>query len=362
MSYNYYGYGSGAYGKTYVSSHATQWKADDFFRPGLDNMIEALVAFDQKMGELRARGGHISAIQDAIKSLKTPFRVRGTYGESSACLAEPDKVREALRYCGQYDVKFNVRRLPGGFPAYYLVRIHRDYWGAYSLIVEDLYRSPEYRFADNRFDRLMDAGRERFFLRLSEYYEPVAKLVAQENDNAAYNTNTTLYALGRCVFQGAWHVDQRLAFVMAQHLGLTWLRQAIELVYLCLSCDLCALRRFLTPTMLRFFEEIYPNEGIARLMARLDTMTGSHMSLLTDRASGAYRRLSRAVSEFLGAELRWSESHSERTPLWKIVFANFTRMDLVGLQLAHDEDLAAARNTLEACARNCADNLLEAVA
>ena len=44
----------------------------------------------------------------------------------------------------------DVRQLDSRMPVYFLCRLRKDYWSEYSLIVEDLYRSPGYPLTDER--------------------------------------------------------------------------------------------------------------------------------------------------------------------------------------------------------------------
>ncbi len=352
----------GTAGGVYTGQGGAQWRRQEYEPGDLRAMRGVMRDYDRLLAEFEEQGGGAERVREFSGLLKESFTVSGPYGGAKACLAKPDGVKQALIQSGQYDIKFSVRRLAHGFPAYYLSRVRRDYWGTYSLVVEDIHRSPGYELRDMRFARLMDGGRERYFLRLSDFRREVSELLGEAGGEFAPDVDSILYALGRCVFQGAWHTDQRLAFVMARHFSLPMLRQAVELVYLSLSCDLCALRRFLTAPIVDFFRRSYPNPGISRMLERLPELSGSDMVLLNKRGTAAYQQLSAAVNEFLGTPVPWGGAGQRHTPLWKVVFGNFGRLGLVGRELGDTGPVRLACGKLEGGAGRCVDALLEGIA
>ena len=287
------------------------------------------------------------------------IQISGPFGKQVISLSEPDALRAALIRVGQNDVKLNIRRLNYGFPAYYLARTHNDWWGHYSLIVEDIHMSPDYPLPDQRFAKIMKSGKEHYYLRLSLFRQQLIQMLKDNGENTDFRVNSLLYNLGRCIFQGSWHTDQRFAFAFADTFGILELRNTIELVYLSLSCDLSTLRRSLTPSMHTFFETCYPNPNISRLLNQLESMTGKEMSEISQRGLVAYQQLTAEMNRALATEFQWRTSWLGPVPLWKIVVANVNRLDIVAKQLAADPKMKNITQQLEESAAACADLILK---
>ena len=347
-----YGTKAGYTSSTYRNDGGCEERFDS---SGLDALIAAMRRFDDQYARLRTEGGGVRDVHEITATLTAKLDIHGPYAyNSEARLSDPEKIKAALRQAGHYRVKFSVQRLRHGFPAFYLCRLQRDYWAAYGLVVEDLHRSPGFELADGRFARLMDAGRQRYFLRLADFRDPLRKALNADEEAV----DNTLYALGRTIFQGAWHTDQHMAFVLAEHLGLPRLRQAIELTYLSLSCDFGALRRFLSASVRTFFSTCYANEGIVRVLNAIESMNSDTMCMLKSRGEASYRSLSSALNAFLGTPVVWNESFARELPLWKIVYANFDRFALAAKQLNRSSRIQESRAVLEGAAGECMDRLL----
>ena len=343
----------------YSMGAGTAYHCNQGYDPnGLQELLKTLREYDLLRLILEKRGGNMKLVTAITQLLDAKVHVSGPYGRQEVSLNRPDALRSALGMVGQTDVKFNIRRLEHGLPAYYIARIHRDWWGIYSLIVEDVHLSPGYPLLDPRFARIMTVGRERYYLRLSLFREQVAAMFTGNEKEIRTQADALLYDLGRCVFQGAWHTDQRFAFVFANVFNLPQLRNAIELVYLSLSCDLSALRRFLTPAMQQFFDDCYGNPGISQLLHQLETMTGTEMNEISQRGLEAYQQLANAMNNALAEEIRWTSSWQGAMPLWKIVVANVNRLDTVKKQLVIDHAIDSVIMTLEESATECAKMIL----
>ena len=169
-----------------------------------------------------------------------------------------------MNQIGRFDLHMNIRMLDTGMPVYYICRVERDYWMEYSLIVEDLYRSPSYTWQDDRFAKLMYMGHEIYFLRLSLFRKSLTELLSDQENGIAdkREVDEYIYRLGRYIFQAAWHEDQRPGMLTAEHFGLAKFYHAIELLYLCLSGELCQLRSTIDDRLLSFFEKAYPQPAI----------------------------------------------------------------------------------------------------
>lgn len=330
-----------------------------YWPEGLRELSALLADYDRARRVLEEEGGDIATAKGLTSLLNQKVSVFGPYGEARVTLSQPDQLRASLATCGQYDIKFNIRRLDHGLPVYYVARIHRDWWGLYSLIVEDIHMSPGYPLLDRRFARIMVMGKERYYLRLSLFREAVTTLFPHAGADLGMRKDTFLYELGRCIFQGAWHTDQRFTVLFSEVFELPRLRNAVELVYLCLSCDLSALRRFLTPEMHAFFDVCHPNNQIARLLERLEGMNATDMGAIKQRALEAYQRLAADINEAFTTQIPWSNSWIGPMPLWKIVVANVSRLHTVRTQIGHEPTLQHGIKCLNEAAAECIDLVLE---
>lgn len=348
---NAYGYSSGS-GTVYHQNRG-------YDAEGLKSLCMVLCEYDMRRKVLETKGGSAEYMKKITALLCMETQISGPFGKQVISLNKPDALRSALTGVGQSDVKLNIRRLNYGLPVYYLARTHNDWWGLYSLIVEDIHMSPDYPLLDRRFARIMKRGKEHYYLRLSLFRQQVIEMLKDNGENTDFKVNSLLYDLGRSIFQGSWHTDQRFAFAFADTFGILKLRNTIELVYLSLSCDLSALRRSLTPSMHTFFETCYTNPNISRLLNQLESMTGKEMSEISQRGLVAYQQLTAEMNRVLATEFEWRTSWLGPVPLWKIVVANVSRLDIVAKQLGADPVMKKTIMQLEESAEKCANLILE---
>ena len=330
-------------------------------RQGLTPIIARLKAFDHQLQKLQTEGGRLSDFAYLRDALTGKVLVSGAYRKHEAALVDRAGLRAALADVGA-GLHLEVRQIDGQWPAYYFCRTRQDYWADYSLIVEDLYRSPGYPTMDDRFARLMWGGHESYYLRVSMFRAHVLQMLTEEGldgDRLEEAVDEVLYALGRHVFQAAWHEDQRPGALCAQHLGMPQFKQAVELLYLCLSGELCDLRSAVDGLVLRFFETGYPHPAIHRFLELLPGMDGEALNRIPKDALALYARLSRAFTRFLNTEVVWSR-RGIAAPLYKIVFANFARLDVVSADLTHCDVLRAAVEKIEEESRQIIDCAIEA--
>lgn len=308
-------------------------------------LIKRMQWYDTARLDLEREGGAIADLKNITTTLNTPMTLRGRYACKEVRLTDQGSLRGIL-WDIDTDLHLDVRLRATGMPAYYLCRTRADYWSEYSLIVEDLYMSPGYPVTDERFINLMHAGHEVFFLRLSPFRDGAQAMSNSEDDTA---TDALLYSLGRHVFQAAWHEDQRLGIMAANHLELTSFRYAIELLYLCLGAELCELRGAVTERMLKFFEAVYPQPAIRAFLKMLATLDGGALNELPQRARQHYKRLLAAFSQFLATEIPWG-ARPQQMPLWKVLYGNFSRLDAIGSALRQDPALVRASTKLDRAA------------
>ena len=76
------------------------------------------------------------------------------------------------------------------------------------------------------------------------------------------------------------------------------------------------------------------------------TLDGATLNELPQRALRLYRKLLHAFRAFLSTEVEWGRRNTV-TPLWKLVYGNYFRLDVVSNLLKLDYPVAQARRNLE---------------
>jgi hypothetical protein len=324
-------------------------------RKALSPLLSRLEEYDALRRRLETEGGRLSDLSQMAKLLQTAVKTHGRYGMVSAAPSKPDAMKSLIREVDP-DIHFQVRRLDTGMPVYYLCRVWRDYWSEYGLVVEDLYESPGYPLTDPRFVKLMYASHESPHLRLSDFRVETARLLGAEPESET--VDDLLYEAGRHVLQSAWHEDQRLGFMIADRLVIPRFRRAVELLYLCLSGELCDLRGAANEQLSAFFQAVYPHPPIRDLLAMLPKTDGNALNDLPKTAAGLYKRLSRAFKAFMEREIRWGFGEGRMVPVWKVLYANISRPDAVFPLLADSVVVRDAAKTLDKAAAGVLTEIL----
>ncbi len=328
-------------------------KAEEILAP----LTSRLSGYDDLRLQLEEKGGSLHMLERMTAILNEPMHIKSYWGDSKATLSDQKSLREALRDVS-YDIHLDIRRLDHGLPVYYLFRQDSDYWSEYSLIVEDLYLSPGFPMTDERFVKYMHMGHEEYALRLSQFRQAAGAISGGGESGDSYKIDKILYKLGRHVFQAAWHDDQRPGFLTARHFGLDHFKQAIELLYLCLSGELCELRGAVDDAMIRFFQTGYPHPAIEQFLGKLVQLDGSEINDIPQHTLSLYGKLSQAFSQFLKTEVVWG-SRSLSIPLYKLIFANLNRLHWVAEKLQSNQDLAEAKKRLEKTAEGIVGGILK---
>lgn len=323
----------------------------------LEPVIRHLTMYDDMRVKLETRGGHIRDISKISAHLAQPVVTNSEGREYKLSLIDPDSARSTLREIGHWDLHFAVRILETQMPAYYICRTHSDYWSDYTMIMEDLYCSPGYPMVDERFVKLMRSGHESFHLRLSPFSERLKAVLGKDNKKTRKKADRILRDIGKEVFQAAWHEDQRLAFSVSSAFNVPGFRDCIELLYLCLNGDLFGLRRGVEDQMLDFFRSVYPQPAIHDLLKLLPLLDGRELNALPDRALEMYAKLSESFSRLLHVETEWGRMGS-RMPIYKLVFANVNRMQLIGEKV---KDLPEVRDAVSKLDKECRKVIAEIV-
>lgn len=332
---------SGIYSGEFRSSYRRAEVIERELQPVLARIRE----YDAERLRLEKRGGDLRDLARITEIMKNPVTVQTLYGSTILSLADQQRLQSAISAI-DCDLHLEVRQLQTMMPVYYLSRLNRDFWSEYRLIVEDLYMSPGFPLHDERFVKLMKFGHEVYHLRLSQFRPGVARIAAVNPGDSAARIDLILMDLGRNIFQAAWHDDQRLGMSAAVEWGLPEFRQTIELLYLCLSGELCELRSMINPDMKRFFEEVYPHPPIRSLLEQLPGLDGERLTELPRQAAILYRELSLAFTRFLSSEIAWGWQRRP-LPLWKILYANFSRLALAGKELRDEATFIHGAGSLE---------------
>jgi hypothetical protein len=311
-------------------------------------LVRQLARYDEARFRLENEGGSFSLLKKTMDILKEELLIPGRHETHKVALTDQRGLRLLLhREFWPYECRLEVRKRPTGMPVYYLARVWPDYRSEYSLVLEDLFRSTEYPLSDERFIKLMRSGHEVYFLRLSQFRKPMFKGSDSKKEHVAHEeVDELLLNAGRNVFQACWHEDQYVGMAAAGQFGLENFRRAIELLYLGLSAELCELRTAVTEDMLRFFSEIYVQPAILAFLEGLTHLDGKALAEVPQTALRLYPALSRAFSRFLAVELPWGPRRA-LTPLYKLLFANFSRLDAVGKVIVGKAELKQAAEVLE---------------
>ena len=332
-------------------------------RKALQPLLSCLQDYDTLRRRLEQWGGTPDDFARVADLLNDKIALRSHYTKHSPSLTDQASLRRALTDVGGFNLRLDIRQLDTGMPVYYICRTRNDYWSEYSLIVEDIYLSPGYVMTEERFVKLMDFGHESYYLRLAQFREQIEEMLDAENKGSGHTNNEwqvddLLYSLGRHVFQAAWHEDQRPGMLAATHFGLENFRHAIELLYLCLSGELCELRSAVDGRMLQFFQAIYPQPALHAFLKMLPHLDGGVLNEFPDKALKLYAMLAKAFGEFIAVEVPWGPNQNEM-PLYKLLFANLNRLHLVADPLHGNETLQKAVNRIEEKAQGVILNILD---
>jgi hypothetical protein len=330
-------FGGRAYGYGYRHSVADMAK-------DLEPLVALLRSYDANRVELETAGGEIGDLKRLTETLHQEIAIQGQFREYRVSLTNQTGLNDMLGDVGGFNLHLAVRQLDTRLPVYYLCRLGHAYRSEYDLVLDDLYVSPGYLLADPRFVKLMRAGHEVYHLRLSPFRKKTEEIFSQNK------VDVMLQEVGRHIFQAAWHEDQRLGVMVAQEFGLPQFHQAIEVLYLCLSGELCEIRNAVDEQMLRFFEEVYPQPAIRGFLQLLPRLEGGDLTNLTQTALGLFAQLSQAFKRFLSVPVEWGY-RQDMLPLQKLIFGNFSRLARVAAPLAHHPKVSEAREVLEGEAR-----------
>lgn len=298
-------------------------------RSRVANLLNRLRTIDDLRSVLEREGGSREDVETMTGLLRDEVEIEGRHSVRSVKLNQPHEVRWALEDLVPGCV-FDVRRLESALPGYYLARECSDRWRQGAVIVEDLHRSVGYPISDERFVTRMQGGRERAELRLSHFRREMSQVL--DTDIGAQIVDERLFEVGASVLESCWHEDQWLAFALAEVLEVEELRFAVELLYLCLGGDLYDLRTRASPALSTFFDAVYPQPALARLTSMLPSLETDFLERLRRDAELGYQRIKKVFANLLATEVRWGPRF-DTVPLWKPVYANLPRLEVVARRL-----------------------------
>jgi hypothetical protein len=353
----------GGFGRNGFADDDFSWSPRRMNHEGLQTALSPLIRqlelYDAHRTELESRNVTPAKMVAMMEILKRPLVIEGCYREHKVALIDQASLRGLLRDMGEHECRVEVRTSAAGLPLYYLPRVRPDYRSVYSLVIEDLYQSEGYPIGDERFVKIMWGGHELYFLCLSQFRQPLLTGDDAQGPGAPQaEVDALLLKVGRHVFQACWHEDQHVGLAAAAQFNLVHFRRAVELLYLCLSVELCELRSACDEAMLQFFKEVYAQPAISAFFVRLAFLDGKALAEVPQAALRLFPGLSRAFSRFLALELPWGRKQAH-VPLYKLLFANFSRLDTVREAIAATDELNRAAEALEKQSRAVILSLLE---
>ncbi len=367
-----------------MSDNLNPWRDDPVrtdYRPMLLRpYLRQLSLYDHLLTRMRLTGGTVSDLRRLAQLLEQEFVVELPYvGQERASLTTPARLRGQLHLISQ-GLRLDIRTGDHGFPTHYLYRTSTDYFGTFTLVLEDLFRSAAFDERTSAWDPVSSTtryGEVQRVLRLSPF-RTAAEEVCRNlpgtfsappdtgvfgffgGTDARPTTDQLLYDAGRLFFDAAWHDDQRLALAACRLLDMPRFRHALELVYLCLGGDLTRLRSIAATArgeaLRRFFRNGYNQPAFVALLTLLPNCHGAALSTLRSQAEQSYRRLARYFAKLM-TDADCLATFPGSPPLYKLVLANYRRLD--ALRPLRTPAITAAASNTDARAWELATELLE---
>lgn len=338
------------------------WKYGWYNRPApsgevLIEQLQPLLSQVQKVDciteTIRRGEGCLGDLQALTQCLAESFSLPAS-DRKKVALIRPADIRNSL-----FDIKRDLHletHALDKFPSYLLCRIDTD-WDTPDTIVEELYLSPRNDFfPDERFVVLMRTGRSRTFLRLSLFRDRLIEHLAacSEEDAGEEECDEILQAVAKLVIGAAWYEDQRLPFHVADVFGLGKFRAALELVAFILGSDLYKVSTYLRHSgdkVIEFFEQVYDNESLAKLLKQLHLIGKTDISRLEEIATKSFVRLNAAFADFLSTS--GALCNLEDLELYRIVLGCFYNLREVADRDTWTPVLEEASGRVEVEAEQC---------
>lgn len=320
-------------------------------RKHLDPLFDVLKEYDSVRMKLREKGGRFLDLENLSNILQREINLKeGAAPDLS--LINQKALKRTLGHFENGDLVLDIRQQEYGLPLYYICKVQNDYHSTYNSVVEDLYISPDYTFTDPRLVKLMDWGHQYIFLRLSPYRGKFISACKKELKSDDMNFDKQLSRIGSQVLQYAWNEDQNIGIHCSEKFGLPVFRRAVELVYLCLTADLCDLRSNTDTIFLKFFDQVYQQPAILGFLQGIQNANDLPVMSLQQKARISYTNLLRIFNKLLTCKVVWGAAR-QAIPLYKLVFANMFRLDLVWQEIENNQSVRDAAGQLEETALIC---------
>ncbi|GAF77085.1 unnamed protein product, partial [marine sediment metagenome] len=270
----------------------------------LDPLLVQFKRVDEIVVKVAQGEGHVADLVDLERILKEPIQMPCSQGKP-IILAQPTTVWSELSSLSR-DLHLEIHSIKGQYPCYLLCRVSTG-WDTPDTVLEQLYVSSQNDFfPDKRFTILLRNGRSRTFLYLSPFREKLKEHLAKawteipDEDEC----DEILETIAKLVLAAAWYEDQRLPFFVADIFELKHFRSALELVAFVLGSDLYQVASEIqdgNKIVIDFFNHIYENLPLARLLEWLNCHGAGNSSDLESAARKDFAELNRAFSTFLSS-------------------------------------------------------------
>jgi len=303
---------------------------------------------DQAVETLLYRAVSAGGLAALSRALEKQVVVWTSRADCTCELRDPESVDNALDMIWSQRWYFGLQMDEFNLPRYLLFRTESEGWHDAEVSVEELFLSPRYSLPDERFATARDfGGRERQVVRLAPYRIGALKLVGRRNPKDA---DRLLATIGSKIL--LWTEDQRVVALIARHLGAPELLQAVEVLAFMKRAEHGLLRYRLEeqPAIARFFQDVYPNQALASLLGRLNTLSPTTLSELPDRAEALQRTLADALQRFLGTKIQ--RHGGIRRTVEELVMANIFRLEMLRPELESSMHFLTARDQLVTTCRS----------
>lgn len=315
----------------------------------LGRLLRTLSAYEEQRQRFVNCGGSPGSLESITDLLETEIAGENHGAGEKVSLDRADSVHRYLGSCKVHDLRYACDRDEYGFPVFYLCRLSGSRHSACATVVEDLYRSPDYRLSDERFLKGEGLRTVAPVRRLSPFRRASARLLGKEGGVSRDGLDRFLHELSRGVLGAAWREEQRVAIQTARWFGAPSFRRALELVSLVLGSDLCRLRAEVRKEWILFFGEVYEQPAIQAVLEALPGTDGNDLCRLRDIAADQYGLLQGELRIFLSTRVRRHQRRGS-IALYKLIFGNMERLERISGELSDLEAVKTGSGRLESAA------------
>lgn len=266
-----------------------------------------------------------------LRELSGVLREKKSMDGMKFSLHETESIKTALHHNNLWDVQLDVRRGHMQLPKYLLCDQQRNWYGNnYGVITAEFFKSADYQLPDPRFIKLMNHSHEEYNINMAGFREKVqSEFFNGKRKGGSKKTGQLLTDIGENFLQTTWHEDQVIAWMLSKHFDLPKFKEVMELLYFILGSDLCAVRQQVNNNVKGFFEKIYVQPSLLIFLENIEISEGSEFQSLETRARNWYRTISKTLNSLLQCNITWGMFDEIKIPLYKVVFANIYRLEMV---------------------------------